>query len=144
MSDEGKKAPEGENKEAQPDPAAAVKQAAGLLWQAARAAGQEIKREVEKAGLKDHIRAAGREIENAAQAAAKELEGFIAKVQPTPPTYSKEWPPAANANEAKKDDEKKKPDEGERADGGAAKEGGKDAKGDPRDMRILIEEEPKK
>ncbi len=157
MSDE-KKEPEAPNPAPQadprPDPAAAAKQAAGLLWQAARGVATEIKREVEKAGIKDHILAAKTELDTAIRAAAKELDGYIAKVQPPPPGYTKQWPPGAGgaadpekASAAGPNDKQRdaNDDEGERADGGAAPDGGKDAKGERRDMRILLDDdEPKK
>jgi hypothetical protein len=164
MSDE-KKEPEAPKPE--PDPAAAAKQAAGLLWQAARGVATEIKREVEKAGLKDHIKAAKTEIDTAIRAAAKELDEYIAKVQPPPPGYTKDWPPsgapqssaladdAAGAPAAQDGDKPKEkdgdmPKEGapkdERADAGVAPGGGKDATGERRDMRILLDDDepPKK
>ena len=78
---------------AAPDPAKAVKEGLGLLWQAARGAASEIQREVVKAGIGGHIRAAAGEIESAAQAASKELESFIARVAPPPPRYQSDWPP---------------------------------------------------
>jgi hypothetical protein len=128
------------------DPAAAAKQGLGLLWEAARGAAEEIKREVEKVGLADHIRAAGREIGHAAQTAAKELEGFIAKAKPQPPSYSTDWPPkpsqaSASPQAPAEEAPKPKPEDAPRADAGAAPEGGTDAKGEPRDMRIQIEED---
>jgi hypothetical protein len=113
------------------DPKVAFKRGVGLLWQAARTVAGDVKREVDKAHLKESMQAAGKEIEQAASEAAKALEDFIGRVAPeAKPEGTDEWPPA----DAKKDVKPKQ------ADADIPKDGGKDDKGDRRDMRILIDD----
>jgi hypothetical protein len=122
--------------EEQPDPKVAFKRGMGLLWQAARTVAGDVKREVEKAHVKESLQQAGKEIEQAAAEAAKALESFIGRAGGEPkPDYTDEWPP--------KDAKPPTPDktESKQADADIPKDGGKDAKGERRDMRILIDDE---
>ncbi len=125
--------PQGAKKpgEAAAEAGVAFKQGMGLLWQAAVAATEEIKREVDRAEVSDTLQQAGRDLETAAQQAAQALEGFIDRVNAggkKPPTGDHPFPqggpaaapPPANA-------------EGE--------DGGVDEDGNRRDVRIQLEED---
>lgn len=109
-------------------PGETFKQGISLLWRAARSAADEIKREVEKGGVTDALRQAGRDLENAATQAARTLEGFIERVGPGDPKTSA-WPNAKDAPEAKQ------------ADADIPEDGGTDDKGEKRDMRIHLDDD---
>jgi hypothetical protein len=100
-------------------PGEAFKQGISMLWKAARSAADEIKREVERGGVTDALRQAGRDLETAASQAARAIEGFMDRVGPGDPKTS-EWP----VGNEKKDDEDPPED------------GGVDEKGERRNMRI--------
>jgi hypothetical protein len=114
----------------------AFKKGMGLLWQAARTAADEIKREVEKGHVTETLQQAGKELESAAHHAAKALEDFIGRASPKPPKYEDKWPPEGAAK-----DEAAQP---KQADADIPKDGGTDEKGERRDMRIQVEEDKKK
>jgi hypothetical protein len=73
----------------------ALKKGMGLLWQAAKSAADEIQREVDVDQVKTSLEQAGRDIETAAQEAARAVEGFIERRGPAEPEpdYTDEWPP---------------------------------------------------
>lgn len=101
--------PSGESAEPA-SPADTFKQGMGLLWKAAQASAHEIKAEVNKQGVGDSLKRAGRDLEDAANQAAKALESFIDRVGPqeTPPAqqgWPVDVPPA--------DDSAKAPPEGD-------------------------------
>lgn len=127
---EGEPAPAAEQEPKLEDPGEAFRRGLGLLWQAAKSAAGEIKKEVARGGVTEQLKIAGRELERAAQAAAKELEGFISKVQPTPPERSNEWPPPD-----------RKPPTKDAAKGAPTEDGGVDEHGEPRDMRIQVDDD---
>lgn len=111
-------------------PRDALKKGFGLLWQAARTAADEIKREVDTAGVKDSLREAGRELEAAAHEAKKALETFIERGPKEPkPDYSDSWPPPDGGARA------------QRADADIPEDGGTDESGERRDMRILVDDD---
>lgn len=100
----------------------------GLLWRAARTAADEIKREVEKGGVKDSLKQAGRELEAAAEHAAKTLEGMLQRIGPgePKPDYTDTWPPDQKAKQV---------------DADIPKDGGTDEKGERRDVRIQLDDD---
>ena len=114
------------SKQSPESPSEAFKQGVSLLWKAARGAADEIKREVAKGSVGEALQQAGRDLEQAANQAAKGIEQLIEKVQPPPPNYSKEWPPAKSPPPA--NDE-------------AATDGGTTETGERRDMRIQLEDD---
>lgn len=141
-------------------PKEVFKKGLGLLWQAARSAADEIKREVEKGGVTEALQQAGRDLEDAANQAAKALEGFIERAggHPKPP-YTEQWPPPGSeppekasdwpppgsstpstAPEAGSAPEAAQPPQPEGA-APAAPEGGVDEDGERRDVRIQIEDD---
>ncbi len=69
----------------EPTPGESFKKGVGLLWRAARTGAGEIKNEVAKAGLVESLEQAGRDLEVAAQQAAKALEEYIERAGPKPP-----------------------------------------------------------
>ncbi|HZO13643.1 MAG TPA: hypothetical protein VFB62_10300 [Polyangiaceae bacterium] len=109
-------------------PSETFKQGISLLWRAARSAADEIKREVEKGGVTDALRQAGRDLENAASQAARTLEGFIERVGPGDPKTSA-WPNTGEVPKAKQ------------ADADIPEDGGTDDKGEKRDMRIHLDDD---
>lgn len=109
-------------------PGETFKQGISLLWRAARSAADEIKREVEKGGVTDALRQAGRDLENAATQAARTLEGFIERVGPGDPKTSA-WPNPKEEPQAKQ------------ADADIPEDGGTDDKGEKRDMRIHLDDD---
>lgn len=108
----------------------ALERGLGLLWRAAKSAADEIKREVDSAGVKDSLKQAGRDLEHAAQEASKALEEFFERGGPRPPKpdYTDKWPP----------EERPAP---KRADAGIPEDGGTDEEGRRRDMRILVDDD---
>lgn len=108
----------------------AFKQGMGLLWQAAVAATDEIKREVDRAEVSDTLQQAGRDLETAAQQAAQALEGFIDRVNTgkRPPAGDNPFPQGGPANAPPP---KNEPDE----------DGGVDEDGNRRDVRIQLEDD---
>ena len=114
-------------------PGETFKQGISLLWRAARSAADEIKREVEKGGVTDALRQAGRDLENAATQAARTLEGFIERVGPGDPKTSA-WPNDPKARDPQ--DQKAK-----QADADIPEDGGTDEKGEKRDMRIHLDDD---
>ena len=80
----------------------------GLLWKAAVSTVAEIKQEVNKGGVTDSLKQAGRELEDAANQAATALESFIERVAPQAKPAAQpqhRWPaphtpPAPNAGPA--------------------------------------------
>ena len=115
-------------------PADTFKKGMGLLWQAAKSAADEIKREVEKGHVTETLQQAGKELESAAQHAAKALEDFIGRASPKPPKYEDKWPPEGKVEDAPAP---------KQADADIPKDGGTDEKGERRDMRIQVEDEKK-
>jgi hypothetical protein len=129
-----------------PPPGEAFRQGLSLLWQAARGTADEIKREVDKGGVTDALKHAGRDLEEAANAAAKTLEGFIERVGPQGDHKPYEWPTGGTADtkasEKKSDD--KAADDKRVEPGDPVKEGedgGTTDDGERRDMRIQVEDE---
>lgn len=108
----------------------ALERGLGMLWRAARTAADEIKREVDAAGVKDSLKQAGRELEHAAHEASKALEDFIERSGPRPPKpdYTDKWPPEGDPKPT-------------RADAGIPEDGGTDEEGRRRDMRILVDDD---
>lgn len=108
----------------------AFRQGMGLLWQAAVAATEEIKREVDRAEVSDTLQQAGRDLETAAQQAAQALEGFIDRVNTgkKPPPGGNPFPQGGPAGTPP-------PTAGEEEDGGV------DADGNRRDVRIQLEKD---
>jgi hypothetical protein len=137
-----------------------LKQGLGLLWQAAVGTANEIKQEIDRSGASDTLQQAGRDLENAANQAARTLEQFIEKVQPKAPEYSKEWPGAATGetqndsaqkdaaqkdaaqkDAAQKDAAQKDADDPENGAEKDAEDGGETENGERRDMRIQVEDD---
>lgn len=111
------------------------KKGMGLLWQAAVAATEEIKREVDRAEVSETLQAAGRDLESAAQQAAQALEGFIDRVHTgkKPPADGNPFPqggPAASP-----------PPQNPPAEAPEGADGGVDDEGNRRDVRIQLEED---
>jgi hypothetical protein len=107
----------------------ALQRGVGLLWRAARTAADEIQREVDTSGVKESLKQAGRELEHAAQEAAKTLEDFLGRgPRPPKPSYTDQWPPDAGT-------------EAKQADADVPEDGGTDADGKPRDIRIQVEDD---
>jgi hypothetical protein len=130
-------------------PAEVFKKGLGLLWKAARSAADEIKREVEKGGVAETLQQAGRDLEDAANQAAKALEGFIERAGSHKPRYSDRWPPAENETVSRDATTDPVGPDGRSSTGqppqpqGAAPaspDGGLDEQGEPRDIRIQIDE----
>jgi hypothetical protein len=130
-----KGAPEPVNREAE-RPGEVFKKGLSLLWKAARSAADEIKHEVEKGGVTDALKQAGRDLEDAANQAAKALEGFVERAGHKP-NYTDQWPPGASPPEA--------PAQPPQPEGAApaAPDGGVDENGERRDVRIQIEDDEK-
>ena len=113
------------------DPTADFKQGLALLWKAAVGTATEIKKEVDKGGVGDALKDAGRELEVAANAAARTIEGFVDRVAASTPRASTPSPPEGSSDGSAEDRAKKN----EPADGGV------DGKGERRDMRIQIDDD---
>jgi hypothetical protein len=132
-----------------PAPSEAFRQGLDLLWQAARGTADEIKREVDKGGVGDALKQAGRDLEVAANAAAKTLEGFIERVGPHGDHKPYKWPGASGSASAepKKDDEEGDAEKGDdkRVEPGDpvkdGEDGGTTEDGERRDMRIQVEDD---
>lgn len=119
-------------------PGEVFKKGLGLLWQAARSAADEIKREVDKGGVTDALQQAGRDLEEAANQAAKALEGFVERAGGSKPKYTDQWPPpGSGADEAAGKGQPPQPP----GAAPAAPDGGVDESGERRDVRIQIEDE---
>jgi hypothetical protein len=118
-------------------PGAQLKQGLSLLWKAATGTAQEIKREIGRSGVSDTLQQAGRDLEGAANQAAKSLESFIEKVQPKPPKYSQQWPqsPPPEPPSDQADPPSSPPEPEKKQDGGTTETG------ERRDMRIQVDDE---
>lgn len=114
----------------------AFKKGVGLLWKAARAAANEIKREVEKGGVRESLERAGHDLEIAAQEAAKAVEDFIERAGPKSPNpdYTDKWPPDQGGKVDDKADAKL-------VDADIPEDGGKTDSGERRDMRIQLDDD---
>ncbi len=90
-------APAAEPGQPEASPADTFKQGMGLLWKAARATVDEIKTEVNNGGVTDSLKQAGRDLEDAANQAAKALESFVERVAPPqdPPAQQASWAEAS-------------------------------------------------
>jgi hypothetical protein len=98
------KADRREAEPAEPDPTDALKQGLGLLWQAAKGAARDLRKDADKAGVGKVVEDAGRGLEAAVTGVARGLEQLVAKVQPPPPKYQEpgEWKaPSAGSKSAK-------------------------------------------
>lgn len=155
MSDKPENAPPPDDPER---PAEAFKKGLGLLWKAARSAADEIKREVQKGGVTDALQQAGRDLEDAANQAARALEGFIERAGGHKPEYTDRWPPPGSdvpgrgsenksaqpentpSEKAQQDKVQSKGEAGAPGSAPAAPEGGVDENGERRDMRIQIDD----
>ncbi|MEM9874381.1 MAG: hypothetical protein AAF928_05775 [Myxococcota bacterium] len=139
-------------------PAETFKQGLGLLWKAAVAATDEIKREVERGQVTETLQQAGKELESAAQQAAQAFEGFIGRVAPSgkPPASGDPFPsgkPSGEPSGGPSRGTSGKPRDAASRGGGddadephpsspaTADERGVDAEGNCRDMRIQLEDE---
>jgi hypothetical protein len=117
-------------------PGEAFRAGVGLLWQAARGAADEIKREVAKGNVSEAVQRAGRDLEQAAAEAAKAIEGFLGRIGPGDPKTSP-WPgagppPADEAPAAKAPASKAEPKDDDEPNDDAAKR---------RDMRIHLDDD---
>jgi len=123
------------------DPTADFKQGLALLWKAAVGTATEIKKEVDKGGVGDALKDAGRELEVAANAAARTIEGFVDRVaastpRASTPKYEEGWPPKGSPPEGSSDGSAE-----DRAKKNEPADGGVDGKGERRDMRIQIDDD---
>ncbi len=93
---------EKESKEIGPDELSAgdaLKKGVGLLWQAAKTAADEVQREVDMDAARAGLRAAGKDLERAANEAARMLETFIdGAAKPRTPEGTDQWPRPDEAN----------------------------------------------
>jgi hypothetical protein len=117
-------------------PGEVFKKGLSLLWKAARSAADEIKHEVEKGGVTDALKQAGRDLEDAANQAAKALEGFVERAGGHKPNYTDQWPPPGGSPP----EASAQPPQPEGA-APAAPDGGLDENGERRDVRIQIEDD---
>ncbi len=118
-------------------PAANLKEGLGLLWKAATGTAQELKREIDRAGVSETLQQAGRDLESAANQAAQSIEQIIGKVQPKAPNYTKEWPGSEPAAQTPETPETPR----ESSETSAEEDGGSTESGERRDMRIQVEDE---
>lgn len=83
--------------QAEASPADTFKQGMGLLWKAARSTVDEIKTEVNRGGVADSLKQAGRELEDAANQAATALESFLERMAPQARPPAQQGRPADTA-----------------------------------------------
>ena len=69
-----------------------LKEGLGLLWRAATGTAQELKRQMDDAGLSEKIQQASRDIETVANQAAEQVGQMLAGVKPPPAHYGGPWP----------------------------------------------------
>lgn len=127
------------------DPAEDFKEGLNLLWKAALGTADEIKKEVDKGGVGDALRDAGRELEVAAAKAASTLESFLDRVSPAAPKYEKNWPEQAQEAAAKEGDPPTQGGAATDKDASTDKdakepEDGGEKDGERRDMRIQLDD----
>ncbi len=82
-------------------PGDTFKRGLGLLWRAARGAADDLRREVDKAGVSRTLQDAGEKIEHAADSFVKGVERMVEKVQPpSPPPPEAQTQPESPADAA--------------------------------------------
>lgn len=108
-------------------PGETFKQGLGLLWQAARSAADEIRREVDKGKVGEALQQAGRDLERAATQASGVVEQLIGRLSPADPK-TQPWPNSPSGEKR-----------GEQVDPDTPPDGGTTEDGERRDMRIQVE-----
>lgn len=107
--------------------AEALKKGMGLLWKAAKTAADEIQRDVDVDAVKTSLKRAGKDIEDAANQAAKAVEDFVDRQtgNPSEPTPGPTATPAPGAQQV---------------DADIPDDGGTDDNGEERDFRIQVDD----